>query len=487
MRREKISEWLKKYVDSSLSLGDKIGSGAMGEVYDVKGYSYDAILKVIDLQETLKELLKDFSGSVREVVYQEYYQKLLENTRKEVNFLKELQECDGITKLIAAYELDVPQKCFFILQEKYQELDMFISTQNLTQGLLIQMASDILETLVVLEKKKILHRDIKPANIFIQWECGAPKFVLGDFGIARTVLFKDGQVTICGTPAFMAPELMNGMIHGYNSDIFSLGASLFYILTQGDLPQRFYREHKKPRIEQGSKELQDIILKAIKWDPRDRYQHPEEMLQALRSLPHTDYMKPIIYNAYVYLAKQEILKGDILKAQVLAVTGCKECGSEKESIACFRIYMYIKMKLRDDYDQFSESEVAHLKEIADRGDAVAQYLYGVYLFDTNREADGIVFMRRSAEHGSEIGCYVYGRMLCQGFVKLPVSITVDRVHGIKYLEHAALKGYIPAIRYLKRLKAQCSDYVPNREIQPLLDIEIPNYKEMMHAYMIPFL
>lgn len=487
MTREKISEILKKYINPALVLGEKLGQGAMGEVYDIKGHSCDAILKVIDLEAALEELLQDISGSVREVVYQDYYKKFLDNTRKEVNFLKELQGCEGITKLIAAYELDAPQKCFFILQEKYQELDMFLSTQNLTQGLLVQMATDILETLVILEKKQVLHRDIKPANIFIKWEYGAPKFVLGDFGLARTVLFKDGEVTICGTPAFMAPELGHGRIHGYNSDIFSLGASLFYIMTQGDLPQRFHMRNKTPCIEQGSKEFRDIILKAIRVDPRERYQHPSEMLQALRSLSNAEYTRPIIYNRYVSLAKQAILDGDLKMAQQIAVKGCHDCSSVKEATACFRIYMYIKMKIENDYEQFPESEVIRLKKIADRGDAVAQYFYGLYLFDTRREADGIAYMHQSAENGCEIGGYVYGRMLCQGFVKPPINIAVDRVHGIKYLEHAALKGYIPAIRYLKRLKEQHLDYVPDREIQSLLQVEIFYYDELKQMYMIPFL
>lgn len=487
MKREKISELLKNHIDPSLTLGDELGKGATGEVYDIKGYSCDAIVKVIDVEEILKELLKDFGSVVREDAYVNYYQKLLKSIREEVDFLKKLQECDGVTRLIAAYELEIPGKCFFIFQEKYQELDMFISTQHLTQGILIQMTSDILKTLIILEKKQILHRDIKPANIFIKWECGAPRFVLGDFGLARTVLFKDGQVTICGTPAFMAPELMRGKIHGYNSDIFSLGASLFYIMTQGDLPQRFHMQNKTPCIEQGSKELQDIILKAIKWDPQDRYQHPSEMLQALQRISNTEYTTPIIYNRYVSLAKQAILDGNLLKAQLIAVKGCDSCGSEKEAIACFRIYMYIKMKVRNDYDQFPKNEVEHLKKIADRGDAMAQYLYGLYLFDTRREMDGIAYMHQSAENGCEIGGYVYGRMLCQGFVKPPVNIAADRAHGTKYLEHAALKGYIPAIRYLKRLKEQHLDYVPDREIQSLLQTEILHYDELKQMYMIPFL
>ena len=69
-----------------------------------------------------------------------------------------------------------------------------------------------------------------------------------------------------------------------------------------------------------------------------------------------------------------------------------------------------------------------------------------------------------------------------------ICIGVDMDAGIKYLEQAALKGYIPAIRYLKRLKERYADnYFPDDEIRRLLQTEIKNYEEMKHIYIIPFI
>lgn len=487
MERERISQLLKKHVNPSLVLGDQIGQGAMGQVYNLQGYSCEAILKVVNLAELTESIVEELSGIAKKVNYEYCYNVFLKKTRLEINYLKQLKDYPGITKMIEAYEFDIPAKCFFIIQEKYQELDDFIKTQNLTQGLLIQMAEDILKMLDILEQKQILHRDIKPGNLFIKWKNGKPEFILGDFGLARNIDYGGGKITICGTPGFLAPELaISGDAMGFNSDIFSLGASLFYILTQGRLPDMFFRENKIPFMEQGSPGLRRIILKAIEPDPARRYQHPSEMLRDLQSLPNINHTVPIIYNVDVYLAKQAILEGDLQKASTLALRGILEQGGEKEAKACFRIYMYLQMKMQKDYTKLNAEEVRSLAEIADQGDAVAQYLYGLYLFDTQREERGIEYMRHSAENGSEIGCYVYGRMICQGYSGKDIRISTDVEMGIKYLEQAALKGYVPAVRYLKRLKERGS-YFPDEEIQRLLQMEIRNYEEMKQTYIIPFL
>ncbi len=489
MDRERIGYLLNQYVNPSLVLGNQIGRGGMGQVFDLKGYECEAVLKVVDLAKLMESVMEELGDAAGNAAYEYYYNNFLRKTRLEINYLRELKGCSGITRLIDAYEFDNPEKCFFIIQEKYQELDDFIKTQNITQGLLIQMATDILKMLEILEKKQIIHRDIKPGNLFIKWECGKPKFILGDFGMARNISYGGGKVSICGTPGFLAPELAaNGNAVGFNSDIFSLGASLFYILTQGRVPAMFYRENKMPLMEQGSPGLRQIILKAIEQNPTKRYQHPSEMLIDLQRLPDVNNTVTIIYNVDVYLAKKAILEGNLQKAQMLAVRGMLEKGGAKGAKACFRIYMYLQMKMHKDYTKIKSEDIKNLAEIADGGDAVAQYLYGLYLFDTKREYKGIEYMRRSAENGSEIGCYVYGRIFCQGYTRKDICIGVDMDAGIKYLEQAALKGYIPAIRYLKRLKERYADnYFPDDEIRRLLQTEIKNYEEMKHIYIIPFI
>ncbi|QZS52631.1 serine/threonine-protein kinase [Rhodococcus opacus] len=75
----------------------------------------------------------------------------------------------------------------------------------------------------------ILHRDVKPANILIT-DYGEPQ--LADFGIARVGgAFKSSTGNVAGSPAYTAPELLHGQPPGPASDIYSLGSTLFTLIT----------------------------------------------------------------------------------------------------------------------------------------------------------------------------------------------------------------------------------------------------------------
>jgi serine/threonine protein kinase len=88
----------------------------------------------------------------------------------------------------------------------------------------------IIAALRYLHSCGIMHRDVKPENIFITEEDAVVK--LGDFGLA-----KDGNegpsnaTTQCGTPDYMAPEVLEGRPYEAAADIFSLGAVLYALIT----------------------------------------------------------------------------------------------------------------------------------------------------------------------------------------------------------------------------------------------------------------
>src|SRR5690606_19553612 len=81
----------------------------------------------------------------------------------------------------------------------------------------------------------ILHRDIKPSNCFLVEEDGAEIVKLIDFGVAKDLRALEDQTSegvIIGTPAFLAPEiLIDGARPSVTSDVYSLGATLYRLLT----------------------------------------------------------------------------------------------------------------------------------------------------------------------------------------------------------------------------------------------------------------
>ncbi|XP_022054361.2 serine/threonine-protein kinase DCLK2 isoform X2 [Acanthochromis polyacanthus] len=98
------------------------------------------------------------------------------------------------------------------------------------------MVSDVSEALNYIHCKSIVHRDLKPENLLIeQVDAGICRLKLGDFGLAMVVT--EPVFTICGTPTYVAPEILCETGYGVAVDVWALGVIL-YILLCGFPPFR---------------------------------------------------------------------------------------------------------------------------------------------------------------------------------------------------------------------------------------------------------
>ncbi|MBL8795821.1 MAG: protein kinase [Planctomycetia bacterium] len=159
-------------------------------------------------------------------------------------------------------------------------------------------------------EKGLVHRDIKPANLLVTRtgpQRSAPMVKILDLGLARlhqpppgsktqnlTVLA--GNQTVMGTPDYQAPEqAIDFHMADVRSDLYSLGCTLYYLLTgrppfEGSLAEKLIKHQQaKPKpIEEIRTDLPvdlPIILdKLMAKQPRERFQTPAELAQALRGL-----------------------------------------------------------------------------------------------------------------------------------------------------------------------------------------------------------
>uniref|UniRef100_A0A1Q3EVB1 non-specific serine/threonine protein kinase n=1 Tax=Culex tarsalis TaxID=7177 RepID=A0A1Q3EVB1_CULTA len=102
----------------------------------------------------------------------------------------------------------------------------------LAQRVVMAKYRDMAEALQYLHQRKVIHRDLKPENVLIDAD---NRLKLADFGIAKICtnvsLDEEMNMTIVGTPLFMAPEVASGKRYDYKSDVWPLGVIFYELCT----------------------------------------------------------------------------------------------------------------------------------------------------------------------------------------------------------------------------------------------------------------
>lgn len=158
----------------------------------------------------------------------------------------------------------------------------------------------VAEALAYAHSRGVTHRDVKPANIMVDVAHGVVKVM--DFGVARVAdATRTRTGVVLGTPTFMSPEQLSGQPTDGRSDVYSLGVTLFQLLT-GALPYRndsmaalmraIGREAPTPLASLRPElppALGDIVALALQKHPATRYasgqQMADDLRAVLRSLP----------------------------------------------------------------------------------------------------------------------------------------------------------------------------------------------------------
>jgi hypothetical protein len=142
---------------------------------------------------------------------------------------------------------------------------------------LLALAGRIAESLAAIHATGMVHRDLKPGNILLD-ESG-PKVI--DFGIVRaaapTATGRSGHRTFIGSPPFMAPEQIRGRKVTAATDVFALGATVYYLATgesafQADFADGvLYRVlHDEPDYDACPEQVRELVRACLRKEPEER-------------------------------------------------------------------------------------------------------------------------------------------------------------------------------------------------------------------------
>lgn len=252
-------------------LGDVIGRGGMGEVYEATDTTTNQLVAVKMLGQSS---LGDASHVQR--------------------FLRELRTAASVISPHVVRVIDIGEQPLpHMVMERLRGRDLAAVLRGkrlMPHDQVIDMLRQVSAGITAAGTAGVIHRDLKPQNLFLT---GTTWKIL-DFGVARLANSGDTLTAggIVGTPAYMAPEQARGADVQHSADLYALAAIAYRALTGhppfsgGEAVDVLYRVvHTAPRLPSSLAVLPDdvdlVLAVGLAKEPHDRFATAEEMVSAL--------------------------------------------------------------------------------------------------------------------------------------------------------------------------------------------------------------
>jgi len=190
-----------------------LGVGGMGTVYKVRDHELDELV-------ALKLLSGDLASNA----------ETLARFRREVRIARKVTH----PNVARTFDIGEHEGVRFLTMELVdgEALDARMARGRLGLHEIVTIVAGLCDGLGAAHAAGVVHRDLKPANVLVAKD----RVVVTDFGIARALESNDARTTtIAGTPAYMAPEQVEGRELDARADLYALGVMLFELIS-GELP-----------------------------------------------------------------------------------------------------------------------------------------------------------------------------------------------------------------------------------------------------------
>ncbi|XP_047030523.1 serine/threonine-protein kinase unc-51 isoform X1 [Helicoverpa armigera] len=225
------------------------------------------------------------------VVTKKGIQKASEILVKEIKILRELTALHH-TNLVAMHDcMDSPAYVYVVMEycNGGDLADYLQANRLLSESTIRLFLRQLAEAMRAIHAKGIVHRDLKPQNILLTHNVAPPRtphaseitLKIADFGFARFLEEGNMAVTLCGSPMYMAPEVIMSLKYDAKADLWSLGTIVYQCLT-GKAPFQATTPHElkafyensvdlQPKMPAGtSPELCSLLIGLLRRNPRER-------------------------------------------------------------------------------------------------------------------------------------------------------------------------------------------------------------------------
>mmetsp|Transcript_30359 Transcript_30359/g.47130 ORF Transcript_30359/g.47130 Transcript_30359/m.47130 type:complete len:708 (-) Transcript_30359:153-2276(-) len=307
--------WSKEEVKEYYSFKEKLGAGFFATVYR-------GVEKKSGLAVAIKVIDKSKANDKEEML------------EEEVGILGKVHHPNCVTML----EIFESPKHLYVVMELVTGGELFAKIcqeKSFNEGDAARMISELCEGLKYLHSLGIVHRDLKPENILLESNQANARIKITDFGLSKMVRGKNKFLqSRCGTPAYAAPELIEGKPYGSKVDMWAVGCIL-YILLSGcppfwgnDTNELFaricsgYYPMDTPQMDPISKNAKQLVRRLLVLDPDIRYsaddvlKHPWitgdrkklSMMQLSSQVGLTEHMKKMQESVCRHEGKDEDLE-----------------------------------------------------------------------------------------------------------------------------------------------------------------------------------
>ncbi|KAI3939110.1 hypothetical protein MKX01_001978 [Papaver californicum] len=197
-------------------VGKQIGSGSFSVVWHARH-------RIHGLEVAIKEIVMDRLSK-----------KLQDNLLQEIDILRKINH-PNIIRLFDIIE--VPGRINLVLEYcRGGDLSRYIVRhERIPEDTAKHFMKQLAAGLQILRQNNLIHRDLKPQNLLLTANDNHAVLKIADFGFARSLQPRGLAETLCGSPLYMAPEIMQLQKYDAKADLWSVGAILFQLVT-GNTP-----------------------------------------------------------------------------------------------------------------------------------------------------------------------------------------------------------------------------------------------------------